>query len=96
MDKKEVIYTPHLQLRLKIREIDDNLPREIYEESKERYFDSYTGYYVAISEVYYKDKFREMAVIYEETANEIKIVTIHPLKRYEKFSKIRNGRWKKR
>lgn len=93
--KKEVSYTSHLQLRMRIREIGDNLPRKIYEKSKEIYFDFHTEYYVAVSEAYYKGKTREMAVTYEETADEVKIITIHPLKLYEKLSKIRRGRWQK-
>ena len=93
--KKEIVYTQHLKLRLKIREINENIPQQIYKSSKEKYFDSFTGYYVAIGKTYYKDKVREMAVIYEETTDKIKIVTIYPLKFYEKISKIESRRWQK-
>lgn len=93
---KKIIYTPHLQLRMKIREIENELPKQIYEKTKEKYFDTKTGYYIGVDEIYYKNKLREMAVTYEETPDEIKIITIHPLKPYEKLSKIRTGRWQKR
>ena len=96
MKIKEIVYTPHLKLRMKLREIENELPRRIYEESKEKYFDSKTDNYVAISKIHYKGKFREIAVIYEETTSEVKIITIHPLKIYEKLSKIRLGRWIKK
>jgi len=93
--KKEIIYTGHLQFRLKIREIDSELPKKIYEDSEEIYHDTKTGYDIAVGRAFYKDKLREMSVTYEETIDEIKIITIHPLRIYEKISKIKSGRWHK-
>jgi len=40
-------------------------------------------------------KLREMAVIYEEINNQINLITIHPLKNYQKLSRIKLGRWQK-
>jgi len=94
--EKEIVYTDHLQLRLKIREIDSDLPRQVYEEATERYFDIVTEYNIAVGEAYYKGKYREMAVIYSEMTWEIRLITIYPLKSYEKISKIESGRWRKR
>lgn len=93
--KKNIIYTPHLRLRMKIRKIENNLPQQVYEKAKEKYFNSKTGYCIAVSEANYKGKIREIAVIYEETTDEIKLITIYPLKYYEKISKVKSGRWKK-
>lgn len=93
--EKEIIYTAHLRFRLKIREIPDDIPKQIYKKAKEKYFDSKTGYYVAVGKLYYKNRFREMVLVYEETASEIRIITIHPLKPYEKLSKIKSKRWQK-
>ncbi len=93
---KEIIYTAHLQLRIKLRDIPYKLPQKIYEEAKERYFDSTTNYYVVVDTIYYKGKSREMVVVYQETVDKIEIVTIHPLKIDEKLSKIKNGRWIKK
>jgi len=89
--KKEIIYSSHLIFRMKIREIGEDLPKRIYEKSDERYFDTKTGYSVAIDEAFYKDKLREMAVAYEEAVNEVRIITIHPIKPYEKINKIKSG-----
>jgi hypothetical protein len=36
-----------------------------------------------------------MAVVYEETEDEVIIITIYPLKLYEKISKTRTGGWQK-
>jgi len=94
--KKAIVYSSHLQLRMKIREIDSDLPREIYQKGKEKYFDTKTGYKIVIGEAHYRNKFREMVLVYEETIDEIIIITIYPLKSYEKISKIKSGRWQKR
>ena len=92
---KKIIYSSHLILRLKLREIPYLLPKEIYQTSKEHYFDKETLKKVAINRVKFKEKLREMAVIYEEINNQINLITIHPLKNYQKISRIKSGRWQK-
>ncbi|MBU4299409.1 hypothetical protein KJ636_05195 [Patescibacteria group bacterium] len=92
---KEINYSQHLILRLKLREIPYYLPREIYQTSKEHYFDKETLKRVATKEVKFKGKLREIAVIYEETNEQINLITIHPLKTYQKISRIKSGRWQK-
>lgn len=62
----EIIYSQHLKMRLEIREIPHDLPKIIYQTSKERYFDKETFKKVAVKELKYKGKFREIVVIYEE------------------------------
>ena len=80
---------------MKIREIPANLPKDIYNQSKENYVDVKTGYNVAVKKTMYKGRVREMCVVYEKTVDEVNIITIHPLKAYEKEARIRIGRWKK-
>ena len=92
---KKIVYSPHLLLRLKLREIPYPLPKEIYQTSKEHYFDRETLKKVAVKRVKYKNKLREMAVVYEEINNQINLITIHPLKDYQKISRINSGRWRK-
>jgi hypothetical protein len=92
---KKILYSPHLILRLKLREIPHSLPKEIYQTSKEHYFDRETGKKIAIGRAKYKSKLREMAVVYEEINGQISLITIHPLKKYQKISRIRSGRWQK-
>jgi len=36
-----------------------------------------------------------LVLVYEEKLNEINLITIHPLKNYQKISRIKQGRWKK-
>ena len=40
----KVVYTGHLENRLMMRGIEHDLPRRIFEESREKYFDSETGH----------------------------------------------------
>ena len=92
---KRISYTAHLEFRLKIREIPYDLPNEIYQKAEERYFDNATGKFVAVSSAKYKNKVREFAVAYEEKGDEVQLITIHPLKTYQKFSRIQSKRWQK-
>ncbi len=92
---ERIFYTQHLEIRLKLREIPYDLPRTIYQISKEHYFDKKTLKKIAVKKVKYKDKLREMAVIYDKLDNQVNIITIHPLKIYQKLSRIKSGRWQK-
>lgn len=91
---KKVVYSLHIQFRLSFREIPQNLPRKIYNSSKERYLDTQTQKLIAISKIKYKNKLREMAVTYEETEDRVTLITIHPLKISQKSHRIKSGRWK--
>lgn len=92
---KNIIYTDHLVFRLKVREIDENLPKQIYIESKVHYRDKATGNFVATEEVTYMGRKREMAVVYKETENFVEMITIHPLKKSQTENRINTGRWEK-
>lgn len=92
---KKIVYSQHLVLRLKLREIPYFLPKEIYQTSKEHYFDKETFKKIAVKKIKFKNKLREMVVVYEEINNQINLITIHPLKNYQKISRIKSGRWQK-
>ena len=92
---KKVIYSPHLTFRLKFRGIPDELPKTIYLTSKERYFDKDTFKKVAVKRVKSKARVREMAVIYGEVNGQANLITIHPLKKYQKYNRVKSGRWVK-
>ncbi len=53
---KEIHYTQHLELRMKLREIPRTLPKKIYQTAVERYFDSETGKMIVVKEVKYKGR----------------------------------------
>lgn len=92
---KKIVYSSHLLFRLELREISYLLPKRIYQTSKEHYFDKETFKKVAVKKVKFKEKLREIAVIYEEIDSEINLITIHPLKKYQKISRIKSKRWQK-
>ena len=92
---KEIHYSLHLEFRLKFREIPYELPRKIYKTLKEKYFDNETKKLIIIGIAEYKGKLREIVVVYEEDDGKINIVTVHPLKQYQKISRIKSGRWRK-
>jgi len=47
----KIKYSQHIENRLSLRKIHHDLPKKIYEESEERYFDKATGYNIAVMEV---------------------------------------------
>lgn len=95
MQKFKISYSAHLEFRLKIREIPHQLPEQIFEISKEHYFDNQTRKYAAVSNARYKGRVREIAVIYEQVNNEIILITIHPLKDLQKLHRIKSRRWQR-
>jgi len=92
---EEIHYTEHLRLRLKVRDIPKELPRKILSEADERYWDTKTYKWIALKKVKYKNKEREFIVVYEKTAEIINLVTVHPIKVYQKYHRIKTGRWRK-
>lgn len=90
---KEIRYSSHIKLRLKIRNIPYKLPSEIYRLSTEKYFDKAVGREIAIKTVKHKDKLREMMIVYEEYKEYTTIITIHPLKKNQKNNRVQTGRW---
>ena len=91
----EIIYTAHLEFRLKIRNIPYDLPRKIFEQAKEHYYDGLTKHYIAIHKIRFEGKLKEMALTYDKKKDSIELVTVHPIKPYQKYNRINSGRWKK-
>ena len=90
-----IIYTAHLKFRLKVRNIPTPLPKRVFKEAKEHYYDNSTGHYVAIHKLNFNDKIRDFAVTYDKKDDIMEIITIHPLKTYQKIARINSGRWQK-
>lgn len=91
----KIIYTLHLEFRLKVRNIPYDLPRNIFKHTEEHYYDSLTKHYVAIHQVEFKGKIREIVLIYDKKEELVEIITMHPIKPYQKITRIKSGRWKK-
>ncbi|MCX5633204.1 MAG: hypothetical protein NTW93_05995 [Phycisphaerae bacterium] len=90
-----IIYTAHLRFRLKIRNIPFPLPKKIFKEAKEHYYDNLTDHYVAVHKIEFNNKIREFALSYDKKEDAIEIITIHPIKAYQKISRVNSGRWQK-
>ena len=91
----EIIYTSHLEFRLETRNIPYDLPRRVFEQAREDYYDNLTKHYVAIHRVEFQGKLREMALTYDKRKNVVEIITIHPMESRQKHNRISSGRWKK-
>ncbi len=90
-----IVYSEHLKRRLSIRRIPKELPKIIFYEYDEKYFDYETGNFVLIKKVEFLQKPRDMMIVYEEEHNKVEIITIHPLKKFQKENRIKTGRWKR-
>ncbi len=91
----EIIYTSHLEFRLKIRNIPHDLPARIFKQAKKHYYDNVTKHYIAIHQAEVKSKIREIALTYDRRKDAIEIITVHPIKPYQKLSRITSGRWRR-
>jgi len=75
-----------------LRKIEYDLPRIIFEQSEERYFDGKTGHIIAVMRVELYKKIREVMVVYVVEKNFGKLLTIHPLREGQKENRIESGR----
>lgn len=82
----------HLKFRLEKRGIPANIPRKIYQDSNEKYYDSATGHKIAVGGLDYSGREREVMIAYDEFEDRIEIVTVHPLKWMQKQQRIKNKR----
>jgi hypothetical protein len=91
----EIIYTSHLEFRLKTRNIPYDLPRRVFEQAEAHYYDNLTRHYIAIHRVRFQGKLREMALTYDKGGNVVEMITIHPIRPRQKQNRIGSGRWKR-
>jgi hypothetical protein len=80
---------------LKVRKIPASLPKKVLKDAKEHYYDNSTGHCVAVHKLEFNNKIRDVAVTYDKKKDVIEIITIHPLKPYQRIARINSGRWLK-
>lgn len=90
---KEVRYTEHLKLRLRIRRIPENYPNLILRNSDNNYFDIVENHNIATKNLFYNGKIRIMMVAYEIKGEYIEIITIHPISSEKILNRLNSGRW---
>lgn len=92
----EVIYTEHLNLRLKLRNIPSDYPKLVYQNPEQEFIDDWEGSYIAIKKLKYNGKLRNIMIAYEEKDSKIQIITIHPITEEKIISRLIIGRWRKK
>ena len=91
----QIIYSQHIENRLRLRQIEYELPKRIVEQAKENYYDNETGHRIATMKIEINNKIKEVMVAYTVEEETLKLLTIHPLKKGQKENRIKSGRWEK-
>ncbi len=90
-----VIYTDHLKLRLKIRNLPETYPKEIYANPEQKFYDNIEKTYIAIKRLEYNKKLRNMMIAFEKKNGNVEIITLHPIKDEKIINRVISGRWVK-
>ncbi len=90
----EIIYTEHLKLRLKLREIPFDYPKVVFESPDEVFFDLVGNRRIAIKRLKYGGGVRNMMIAYDVVDSRVEIVTIHPISDEKILNRLISGRWK--
>ena len=90
----QIIYSQHIENRLRLRRIEYDLPKTVFEQATERYFDNETRYYIAVGRAVLYNKVRDIMVAYDIVGENVTLLTIHPLKKGQKENRIESGRWR--
>lgn len=89
----DIVYTDHLKLRLKIRNIPYNYPNIIFNEPEQEFFDRVEENYIAIKKLKYNNKERNMMIAYEKKGTDVEIITIHPIDEEKIINRTMSKRW---
>jgi hypothetical protein len=87
---REIIWTPYLLYRVRLRGFDLSTIEQIVRFSEERYFDMATQRAVAIG----RDGNRLVMVPYDEEGDTVTPVTIHATTRQQISFRLRTGRFR--
>lgn len=91
----QIIYSQHIENKLRLRRIEYDLPKRIFEQTEERYFDNATGHFIATMKTKLYNTIKEVMVAYTMEGESVKLLTIHPLKKGQKRNRVKSGRWRK-
>ncbi|MFA5933426.1 MAG: hypothetical protein WCV81_04085 [Microgenomates group bacterium] len=90
-----IIYTDHLEIRLKIRKFPYDYPKIIYNNPDQCYYDEDQQSFISIKKLLYNGKKRKICIAYTFDGLNVKIKTIHPEKEITIKNRIAKGRWVK-
>ena len=60
----QIIYSRHIENRLRLRQIEYDLPKRIIEQAEENYYDNETGHHIAMMKTEINNKIKEVMVAY--------------------------------
>lgn len=84
----EIIYSKHFLDRKKLRLIPDGLAENVLTQADEYYFDNETKCYIAVKNIKFQGKVRNVSLTFVISDNKIIIITLHPLKKGQKENRI--------
>ena len=93
MEVLRIVYCDHLRERLKLREMDEALPRQIIRQAERVFRDTATGYQIAVAKALYLGEEHLMMAAFEVEGDVATAITVHPLEERAVEAKVRNGRW---
>lgn len=92
MPAKRIEYTAHLKTRLRLRHMASDLPRHVYLQSTERYYDVQEERMIAVAHVEHEGRIRPLSIAYDEFEDHVEIVTIHPIRQSQIDNRLQTGR----
>ena len=78
---------------MRLRHIPAQLPELVYFEAERRVLDNQTGLLVALKRLEIQGKWRDMALSYTQSDEDIVLITIHPLREDQYERRLASGWW---
>ncbi|MBI3739514.1 MAG: hypothetical protein HY258_10755 [Chloroflexi bacterium] len=82
-----------MQFKIRVRGIPEAMPERIYWESKQRYYNHHSLRHIAVMDTYYHRRRTLMMIAYDQFAEHVEILTIHPITRKQIRDRSRTERW---
>ncbi len=89
----EITYSNHLQFKIRVRRIPEDIPERICRESTQRYYNHHTLRHIAVMQVHYQRRRTLMMIAFDQHPDHIEIITIHPITRQQIQDRSNSGRW---
>lgn len=89
----EIKYSRHLQFKITVRKIPEDMPKRIYRECRQRYYNHQSLRHIAVMEVYYNRRRTLMMIAYDQYSDHVEILTIHPITKRQVRDRLQTGRW---
>lgn len=90
----KIVYKPHLLIRLKEREFPQEYPRRVIQFPDQEYFDTFAKRYIAIKQLSFAGRLRNIVVAYDIIKESKEVITIHVISSKEIKNKLNSGRWR--